>query len=230
MIKAMLFDLYDTLAIIDAESHLAVKSKMSERIGVPADRFIEVWKTYTPLCALGEFLTIEERITRVMRDLNVPPALEVVRELTLLEYNLQTEAARLSEHVVETLQYLQTKGFKLGLVTNAPSYVREVPAILGIEQYFDAVIFSFKLGVLKPDPRIYLAACADLEVRPFECIFVGDGNDRELDGARELGMVAVKLGKGRHELLRGEQSETCDYCIDKLDALRGIINQLNIQG
>jgi len=226
MIKALLFDLYDTLATIDAGLYLSVKEEMAAKAAIPADRFLKVWKSYTKPSALGELLTLEERVARVMRDLNIRPEPQVVRDVALLEYRLQTEEVHLSDGVAEMLEHFQKSGFKLGLVTNAPNYMRGVPAILGIEQYFDTVIFSFELRVLKPNPPIYLAACHNLEVEPSECVFTGDGNDRELDGAQRLGMIAVQVGEGRNQMLQGEQSRTCDYRLGKIAALKELVGKL----
>jgi putative hydrolase of the HAD superfamily len=226
MIKALLFDLYDTLATIDAGLYLNVKEEMAAKAAIPADQFLKVWKSYTKPSALGELLTLEERVARVMRDLNVRPEPQVVRDIALLEYKLQTEEVHLSDGVVEMLDHFQKSGFTLGLVTNAPNYMRGVPAILGIEQYFDTVIFSFDLRVLKPDARIYQAACRNLKVEPSECMFIGDGNDRELDGAQRLGIIAVQVGEGRSEILRGEQSQTCDYRLRKIAALKELVSKL----
>jgi putative hydrolase of the HAD superfamily len=44
---------------------------------------------------------------------------------------------------------------------------------------------------MKPDLRIYELACAQLEVDPSECLFVGDGANDELRGAERVGMTPV---------------------------------------
>lgn len=226
MIKAFLFDLYDTLAHIDTDSYLAVKAEMSAKLGVPADQFLQVWKSYTPRSSKGDVLTVEERVAQVMRDLDARTETSVIRDVALLEYQLQTEHAYLFDDVVEVLSYLRNRRVKLGLVTNAPSYMRCVPGILGIEQYFDTVVFSFELRVLKPHPHIYLAACNDLGVEPSECVFIGDGNDRELDGAHGLGMISVIVGQGRSEILSGEQSQGYDFRIGKINELKEMLEKI----
>jgi putative hydrolase of the HAD superfamily len=228
VVKALLFDLYDTLAHIDIDRYLAIKAEMAAILRLPADAFLNVWKRYTSISSLGEVLTIEERIARILRDLNVRPETEAIRDAALLEYKLQTEQVHLSNNVAEVLNCHRDRGIKLGLVTNAPSYMRSIPSILGIENCFDTVVFSFELGVLKPDPRIYLAACNNLELKPFECVFIGDGNDRELDGARRLGMISVIIGNGRSEILRSEQSQAYDYRIEKIEGLEEILNKIRL--
>jgi putative hydrolase of the HAD superfamily len=50
-----------------------------------------------------------------------------------------------------------------------------------------------EVGVCKPDPRIYRAACEQLKVDPRECLYVGDGGSRELTGAAAVGMTPVRL-------------------------------------
>ncbi|WP_308447807.1 HAD family hydrolase [Micromonospora sp. AKA38] len=44
----------------------------------------------------------------------------------------------------------------------------------------------------KPAPAIYRLAAERLGVRPAECVFVGDGADGELAGARAVGMTAFR--------------------------------------
>ena len=49
---------------------------------------------------------------------------------------------------------------------------------------------------MKPDPRIYQLTAERLEVRPEECLFVGDGGSQELSGALSVGMHPVLI---RHD-------------------------------
>lgn len=227
MIKALLFDLYDTLALIDAKLYLEVKENMAQMAGLSADNFIRVWKNYTKVCALGKILTIEERVAHVIRELNILPESSLVRDIAFLEYKLQTENVYLTENVIEVLSYFKSRDFQIGLVTNAPSYLRTVPSILGIEKLFDTIIYSYDIGALKPDSLIYLSACKNLEVNPAECIFIGDGNDNELDGANNLGIITVKIGKGRSKLLQSSQSKNYNYRILKLKELIYVVDQIS---
>jgi putative hydrolase of the HAD superfamily len=56
---------------------------------------------------------------------------------------------------------------------------------------FDAVVFSYQLGVRKPDARIYRRALEEIGVAPGEAIFVGDGGSDEHRGAQALGIATV---------------------------------------
>ena len=54
-------------------------------------------------------------------------------------------------------------------------------------------MFSSSLGLSKPDPQIYLHCCELLGVEPGEAVFVGDGANDELAGARRVGMHALLI-------------------------------------
>jgi putative hydrolase of the HAD superfamily len=62
-----------------------------------------------------------------------------------------------------------------------------------IAELLDATVYSVHLGVTKPHPALFETVCHRLDVRPEECLYVGDGGGRELSGARSVGMTAVRL-------------------------------------
>jgi len=92
---------------------------------------------------------------------------------------------------------------------------------LGLRGYFDAVILSFEVGLLKPDPAIFGLACARLGVAPAEWAFVADGGFGELDAAAALGMFAVRVRLPHQHPDYGE-SRQWDLEIDDLRALLAI--------
>src|ERR1700744_1043852 len=99
--------------------------------------------------------------------------------------------------MVEALRRLRTK-FKAGCITNnLPAnsigsragrslYVAEVMAL------FDHVIESAKIGLRKPDPRIYRLMTEKLGVDPKNCIYLDDLGVN-LKPAREMGMTTIKV-------------------------------------
>jgi putative hydrolase of the HAD superfamily len=62
-----------------------------------------------------------------------------------------------------------------------------------LSDHVDVAVFSSGVGVAKPDRRIYLSVCEDLEVEPKDCVYVGDGDNSELQGALEVGMTPFLL-------------------------------------
>jgi putative hydrolase of the HAD superfamily len=57
---------------------------------------------------------------------------------------------------------------------------------------FDAVIESSKIGIRKPDPRIYQMMCDLLELKPQDCVYLDDLGVN-CKPAAQLGMTAIKV-------------------------------------
>jgi putative hydrolase of the HAD superfamily len=103
----------------------------------------------------------------------------------------------LRPEMVEALRRVKSK-FKTGCITNnLPAnaigshsgrslYVAEVMAL------FDHIIESAKIGLRKPDPRIYRMMVEALGVDPKNCIYLDDLGVN-LKPAREMGMTTIKV-------------------------------------
>jgi putative hydrolase of the HAD superfamily len=99
--------------------------------------------------------------------------------------------------MVEALRRVKIR-FKTGCITNnLPAnsigshsgrslYVAEVMAL------FDHIIESAKIGLRKPDPRIYRMMTEALDVDPRNCIYLDDLGVN-LKPAREMGMTTIKV-------------------------------------
>jgi putative hydrolase of the HAD superfamily len=113
--------------------------------------------------------------------------------LPLLQGDLRPE-------MVEALKRIKAQ-FKTGCITNnLPAnaigsmtgrslYVAEVMVL------FDHVIESAKIGLRKPDPRIYQLMVETLKVDPKNCVYLDDLGVN-LKPAREMGMTTIKVISG----------------------------------
>ena len=77
----------------------------------------------------------------------------------------------------------------IGSMTGRTLYVAEVMAL------FDHVIESAKIGLRKPDPRIYTLMIETLKVDPNKCVYLDDLGVN-LKPAREMGMTTIKVASG----------------------------------
>ncbi len=73
---------------------------------------------------------------------------------------------------------------------------QEIAAVMAL---FEHVVESSKLGMRKPDPRIYLHACELVGVAPQEVVYLDDLGIN-LKPAKELGMATVKVVEPRAAL------------------------------
>ena len=93
--------------------------------------------------------------------------------------------------IVELVDALRSRGLRLGVVTNAASGDVEPWPRCRLAPRFDAFIASYRVGMLKPDPRIYECCLEALGVTAAEAVFVGDSGHEamdELDGAMRVGL------------------------------------------
>lgn len=93
--------------------------------------------------------------------------------------------------MLEAIRRIRARGLRAGALTNNWATERSEPAH-ELKDLFDAFIESSKVGLRKPDPRIYQLACHSLGVAPTEAVFLDDIG-RNLKAARELGMRTIKV-------------------------------------
>ena len=74
----------------------------------------------------------------------------------------------------------------IGSMTGRSLYIAEVMVL------FDHVIESAKIGLRKPDPRIYRMMVETLKVDPNDCVYLDDLGVN-LKPAREMGMTTIKV-------------------------------------
>jgi putative hydrolase of the HAD superfamily len=94
---------------------------------------------------------------------------------------------------VRVLTALRKLGLRTAVVSDCWYELPELLPTLPAYRLLDAHIYSVRVGRCKPDPAMYLTACAELGVAPNECLYVGDGGSRELTGAVAAGLTAVRL-------------------------------------
>jgi len=105
-------------------------------------------------------------------------------------------SGEIREQMVDFLSFLK-KDYKLGCITNniqnskneKVNHLNEASQVMKI---FDHIIESSKVGLRKPDPKIYYMSSDALGVKPKECIYLDDLGIN-LKPAREIGMTTIKV-------------------------------------
>ena len=178
----MIFDLWETL--IDWDTDAA--AEMHARIDALTEPgFQERWY------AAPHRYTAPVR--QVLADVGIPD--EAMDEVCAIRSDFVRRCLVPREGAVETLRTLRERGYKLGLITVCTEDVERLWPESEFAGLFDAEVFSNAVGLSKPDPRIYLHCCELLGVDPGEAVFVGDGANDELAGARRVGMEAILIHK-----------------------------------
>jgi putative hydrolase of the HAD superfamily len=89
-----------------------------------------------------------------------------------------------------TVQFRARAGRTAFLSNGVPEVMARVRADRRLVDYFDAVIVSYEVGLMKPDRRIYELCLARLDVPAASALFVDD-RAQNLTAPRELGMQTL---------------------------------------
>ncbi|MBI2912675.1 MAG: HAD-IA family hydrolase [Chloroflexi bacterium] len=133
---------------------------------------------------------------------------------------------------LETLRWLQARGYRLGSVTNrgygGPRFQQEMRD-LGLTELFEVVAVSCDIGYMKPHPRIFQYALDYMAIEPEETVMVGDSLRADVEGAKTLGMIAVWRRPPAGEPVEETEDQpelegplAPDYAIETLSDLKGL--------
>ena len=93
------------------------------------------------------------------------------------------------------LAALRGAGLRLAVVSNWDERLPRLLAALGLAGHFEAVVVSAEVGVEKPHPRIFEAALERLGLAADEVVHVGDHEVEDVEGARAVGLRALRLAR-----------------------------------
>ena len=107
----------------------------------------------------------------------------------------KTVPLELYPDALPALETLQSRGYKLGMVSNAPPDTARVIEALGLRKYFPVALVSGVVGVSKPNPEIFRMALRGTGSTPEETAHVGDVYEADVVGARNAGIKGVLLDR-----------------------------------
>ncbi|MFD3537641.1 HAD family hydrolase [Streptomyces sp. NPDC058664] len=214
-IRAILWDIDDTLfdyARADRagmRAHLAAEGLLGAYDSV--EDALRRWKELTELhwrrfeTSGGTFQ--DQRRHRVRDFLGEPGLTDTEADDWFGRYVVHYEAAW--ELFPDTLPVLDllAADYRHAVLSNSSIHAQD-PKLraLGLRDRFEAVLCAAELGTAKPAPEAFHAACAALDLAPYEIVYVGDQPDIDARGAREAGLRGVWLDRaatgGRPELDR----------------------------
>lgn len=105
---------------------------------------------------------------------------------------------------------LKDKGFPVYMLSNLAEYNKE-SIQMKFKTFFtlsDGNFFSYELGLIKPDPEIYLRVCSQIGILPQQCVFIDDLAEN-IEGARNIGMQAIRFSRNRIDRVHSAIGRIC---------------------
>lgn len=111
----------------------------------------------------------------------------------------EINSMQLYQDTLPTLQHLQQAGFRVGLCSNlAAPYGSPVSAML---PPLDVYAWSYTVGAVKPDDRIYQYLLDQLACKAEDILFIGDTLVADVEGPITFGMSAKLIDRHRGQTL-----------------------------
>ena len=183
MIRVVIFDMGKVLVWFDNKTFLR---KLAEHGGLEVEKVREIAHANLDLIRAfdrGEILpaAFQQRVCAAL-------GLEIDTEL-FFEYYEDIFTANVP--VLELVRRLKVAGYQLVLLSNTDvvryAFIqRRFPQT----QVFDAYVLSYEVGMLKPEPGIYLEASRRAGAKPADCVFIDDLAEN-VEAARAAGMHAL---------------------------------------
>jgi len=211
-IKAILFDVDNTLIDFMKMKQEAVRAGVSAMIaaGLPMKQIeaeCEIWRLYQ------EYGYEYQKIFQKVLKHKMGRVDYSVLSAGVVAYKRKKEGFLVPyPGVKDTLPLLRKKGYKLGILSDAPriqAWLRL--ASMGLHKMFDVVVTFDDTGKRKPSLLPFKKAIEKLKVKPENIVMVGDSIKRDIKSARCLGMKTILARYGKpievRTILKGHKYE-----------------------
>lgn len=205
-IKALLFDFGGTLDNDGVDWFSRLYQGITSRCA-GLDR--EVFQKYAEQAAnaLSDFsdtgtLTMAETVQRLTRLIH-----EKMAEADVCEANAWDADDVAEEFVIHASRFLQRNHevlkklgdrFRLGCISNNWGNTTGWCAQYQLNDLFEVMVDSERVGVMKPDGLIFQTALDQMKLPADQCVYVGDRFDCDVEGSQAAGMTAVWITNGRY--------------------------------
>ncbi|HMS91667.1 MAG TPA: HAD family phosphatase, partial [Candidatus Absconditabacterales bacterium] len=123
----------------------------------------------------------EEYRERVKKELGLSCSLEEI-------YTKLRDSYEVNPDVVQLANNLKDKGYKIGICSNNfVTRIRELDKKFHFLDDFDVHIFSYEVGAMKPDTKIFQVLIEKSGLSAEQIIY-SDDDEKKLSGARNLGI------------------------------------------
>jgi len=220
MIKSVIFDLDNTLIDFLRMKKLSCDAAVSAMVGAGLDADKE--KAINELFELYGQFGMEDKIVfqRLLEKLTGKIDYEVLASGIVAYRRVRAGFLEPYPNVGKVLYELKKRGISLAIVSDAPrlkAWIRLVS--MKINHYFDLVVTFDDTKEFKPSNKPFMVVFDKLGLSPNECLMVGDWPERDIKGAKALGMQTCFAKYGNPEA----SAPDADYEINDIKELLEIV-------
>lgn len=191
---AVVFDLFGTLVpAVPDDEYRQNHAEMARVLAIPETAFRQCWRDLSAARAQGIFPSTKATVAHVCATLGVAVSAAQIECASQLKLALTRRTLLPRGDALETLAAVQRLGLPISLISDCTPDVPRLWAETSFVPFIQTPVFSCQAGCQKPAPAIYTHCCDLLQVRPQDCLYIGDGASQELTGATGVGMHAVQL-------------------------------------
>ncbi|PIN99034.1 MAG: hypothetical protein COT90_01295 [Candidatus Diapherotrites archaeon CG10_big_fil_rev_8_21_14_0_10_31_34] len=218
-VKAVFFDLWNTLAFTDIKKD--VFREMQIRLGlneITHNQFLQECET---AIMLEEFDNLNHLYSKMLNYFSITSGEILLGDLDFL-WNLTLKNNKLFPETKKVLTKTK-KHFKTALISNCENFgIQSLTASndFKLENYFDEIMLSCSVGLIKPNPKIFLVPLKKLKINPEQAVMIGDSIRTDMNGAKKAGLKTILIDrKGK---FKGKKFSV-DAVISSLDELEKVI-------
>jgi putative hydrolase of the HAD superfamily len=204
-VKAVIFDLDNTLFDHTGSAERALRGWVAELGVPPTDELVAQWfeiedRVY-PAWLAGELTHQGQRRERMRQFLpllgqDVPATDAGLDEVFSGYLRLYRDNWVAYPDARPALEVARSNGWRIGVLTNGSTLQQNAKLqAIGLAGSVDVVCTSESLGVSKPDPLAYQRTCAALDVAPPDALMLGDNLELDVLAARAAGLTARHLDR-----------------------------------
>ena len=225
MIKAIIFDLDNTLLDFMNMKKMAITAAV--------DGMVEAGLDVVPSEAYNKIVYIyesggwenQEILNDFLKEISGQVDYKFLAAGIVAYRRARDAALALYPGVQKTLIKLSKMGLKLAIVSDAPrreAWLRI--CYLNLHNFFDLVLTFDDIGKRKPSPKGFEMALKNFNLSPEEVLMVGDWPERDMEGAKRLGIKTIFAKYGD---TFGTVESGADWEAEDIYEIVNIVNSLN---
>jgi len=190
-IKAVIFDLWNTLAYSDTTQNPMLL--LERRVGLKPEQYKKIERAFM----LQKFSTVVDAAKHICDCMGKEPDPQMISDLLDIWDKSKIHFTFFPD-VIPELEKLREK-HKTAVISNTDCFTMKPFFDAGYKKYFDCIAFSCETGMLKPDTDMFRLVLHNLGVKPEEAVMVGDNLHDDVQASLAVGMHAVLIKRDPKE-------------------------------